>query len=68
MELSEEFGELPITYIKSDISTFLLPDHVIIESTEISGMDAFEEVVNKDDVPKLQDRLKEQLTQILNSQ
>jgi hypothetical protein len=66
-ERSPEFGDLPITYISSSISTIRLPDNVIIESTEISGMNAFEEVVNIDDVAKLRDPLKEQLTQLLKS-
>ena len=66
-ERSPEFVDLPITYISSSISTIRLPDDVIIESTEISGMDAFEEVVNIDDVAKLRDPLKGQLTELLKS-
>ena len=66
-ERSEEFGDLPLTFISSSISTTLLPDDVIIESTEISGMDAFEEIVNIEDVAKLRDPLKEQLTDLLRS-
>jgi hypothetical protein len=37
-----EFGELPLIVIASSISTVRPPDDVIIESTEISGMNAFE--------------------------
>jgi hypothetical protein len=66
-EHSPEFGDLPLTYISSSISTKLLPDDVIIESTEISGMDAFEEVVNIADVTKLRDPLKEELTELLRT-
>jgi len=64
-ERSPEFGDLPLTYISSSISTIRLPDEVITESTEISGMDVFEEVVNADDVAKLRDPLKEALTELL---
>lgn len=64
-ERSEEFGDLPLTYISSSISTIRLPDAVIIESTEISGMDAVEEVVNIPDIEKLRDPLKERLTELL---
>lgn len=64
-ERSPEFGDLPLTYVSSSISTTLLPDDVIIESTEISGMDAVEEVVNTGDVAKLRDPLKEKLTDLL---
>lgn len=64
-EQSEEFGVLPLTYISSTISTVRLPDAVIAESTEISGMDAVEEVVNTADIAKLRDPLKERLTELL---
>ena len=66
-ETLPECGDLPLTYISSSISTTLLPDHVIIESTEISGMDAFEEIVNVKDVERLRDPLKEQLNELLKS-
>lgn len=56
-----EFGELPITYISSSISTMRPPDEVIIESTEISGSNAFEEVINLEDIIKLRDPLRERL-------
>jgi hypothetical protein len=36
-----------------------------MESTEISGMDAFEEIVNIADITRLRDPLKEQLTELL---
>ena len=40
------------------------PDEVLIESTEVSGMNAFEEIVQLEDVEKLRDPLKEQLLAI----
>ena len=61
-----EFGDLPLVYISSAVSTTRPPDDVIVESTEISGMPAFEEVVNTDDISQLHDPLKEQLTKIIN--
>lgn len=61
------FGELPVTYISSSISTIRPPDDVIIESTEISGMNAFEEVVNIDDIIKLRDPLRERLIELVRS-
>jgi len=66
-ERSEEVGDLPLTYIASSISTIRLPDDVIIESTEISGMDAVEEIVNIPDIAKLGDPLKERLTEMLQN-
>jgi hypothetical protein len=62
------FGELPITYIGSSISTSLPPDEVVIESTELSGKDAFEEIVNIDDIANLHDPLKQRLTEVVKSQ
>jgi hypothetical protein len=58
------YGDLPITYIGSSISTLRPPDALLIESTEISGMNAFEEVVQLEDLSKLRDPLKEQLLEI----
>ena len=60
-----EFGELPLTYVASEVSTMLPPDAVVIESTEIAGMDVFEEVVNMDDIVRLSDRLRGQLLELV---
>lgn len=60
-----EFGGLPITCIHSVVRTSLPPDDVIIESTEISGSDAFEEVVEVKDIVGLKDGFKEQLLEIV---
>ncbi len=62
-----DFGQLPITCLASSVSTLRPPDHVIIESTEISGMNAFEEVVNLDDIVKMEDPLKVELVQIVRN-
>lgn len=62
------FGELPITCISCAVSTQRLPDHVIVESTEVSGMDAFEEIVNVDDIDALRDPLRERLLEIVKRQ
>jgi hypothetical protein len=62
-----EFGELPITCLTSVITTIRPPDNVLIESTEFSGLDAFEEVVRLEDIANLRDLLKERLTEIARS-
>ncbi|HYO64310.1 MAG TPA: hypothetical protein VER08_11815 [Pyrinomonadaceae bacterium] len=54
-------GNLPVTHITSAVSTGLPPDSVIVESTNISGRDVFEEVVNVADIERLSDPLKERL-------
>jgi hypothetical protein len=64
---SEEFGGLPITFISSSVSTSLPADDVILQSTEISGTDAFEEVVNPEDIMKISDSLKEQLLDLVRT-
>jgi hypothetical protein len=62
-----EYGELPITCAKSSVPTVLPPDDVIVESTEISGRDVFEEVVKPEDIPKLRDASKEKLIELVKS-
>jgi len=68
VEQSPEFGDLPLTYVSASISTVRPPDEVLIESTEVSGMNAFEEIVQLEDVEKLHDPLKEQLLAITKGQ
>ena len=41
---------------------------MIIESAELTGMDAFEEVVNVEDLAQLRDPLKERLLEIARQQ
>jgi len=65
---SREFGELPITRIGIGISTTRPSDAVILESAELTGMDAFEELVNVDDLARLKDPLKERLMEIARQQ
>jgi hypothetical protein len=63
-----EFGPLPITRISVAISTSRPSDAVILESAELTGMDAFEEVVNVADLAQLRDPLKERLLEIARHQ
>ena len=59
-----EFGDLPMTRIGVGISTARPSDAVVLESAEVTGIDAFEEVVNVDDISRLVDPLKERLMAI----
>jgi hypothetical protein len=59
-----EFGPLPITRIGVAISTTRPSDDVILQSAELTGMDAFEEVVNVKDISQLRDPLKHRLLEI----
>ena len=60
-------GQLPITVVSSTLSTVRPTDDVIIESTEISGTDAFEELLNTEDVGRLANPFKETLVPILRN-
>jgi hypothetical protein len=62
-----ELGELPITFLSGPVSTVRPPDNVIIESTELSGADAFEEVINLEDIAKLRNPFKDQLEGLVKS-
>lgn len=62
-----DFGALPITYITSSISTSLPPDALVIESTELSGKNAFEELINVEDIGNLGDPFKDQLVEMLKA-
>jgi hypothetical protein len=59
-----EFGPLPITRVGVAISTSRPHDEVILQTAELTGMDAFEEIVNVDELSRLRDPLKERLLEI----
>jgi hypothetical protein len=63
-----QFGELPITRIGIGISTSRPSDSVMIQSAELTGMDAFEEVVRVEDLKNLDDPLKKRLLEIVRQQ
>jgi hypothetical protein len=65
---SSTFGDLPITCIGVPIATIRPSDEVIVQSAELTGVDAFEEVVNVEDIPTLRDSLKDRLLDIVRSQ
>ncbi|HQQ77725.1 MAG TPA: hypothetical protein PLB01_10250 [Thermoanaerobaculia bacterium] len=60
-------GELPVTCISSSVRTVRPPDDVLIESTEISGLNAFEEVVNAEDIVEMQDPFREKLLEVIKA-
>lgn len=59
-----EFGALPVTRIGIGIPTLRPSDDVVVESAELTGMDAFEEVVSVDDIARLPDPFKTRLLEI----
>jgi hypothetical protein len=62
-----EFGDLPVTRIGIGISTARPPDGVVIESAELTGMDAFEELVNVEDIHRLRSPFRERLLEVVSS-
>jgi hypothetical protein len=64
----EGCGSLPITYLTAAVTTLRPPDAVIIENTEVSGMDVFEEVIQTDDVIALRDPLQVRLLELAKEQ
>ena len=63
-----ESGDLPVTMVESSISTIRPDDEMLIQTVELSGTDAFEEVVNVDDIKNLKDPLQVHLLEIAKSQ
>jgi hypothetical protein len=61
-------GQLPVITISSPVTTVRYPDDVIIESTEISGRDEFDEVVDLNSILTLQDPFKDRLMQLVKAQ
>lgn len=62
-----ELGNLPLTHISSSLTTHRPPDSVIIEGTEISGRNVFEEIINLEEINAMRDPLRERLTELVNS-
>jgi len=60
-------GDLPFAFVTAAVPTVLPPDDVVIENTEISGSNAFEEIVNLDELAKLGDPFKEKLIELAKS-
>jgi hypothetical protein len=65
---SPEFGELPLTYVSSSVPAVRPPDEVLIESTELSGRNVFEEVVDVKAILAMSDPRKDRLLDLIKSQ
>jgi hypothetical protein len=63
-----EFGDLPLTRIGAGISTERPSDAVVVESAELTGIDAFEEVINVEDIGRLRDPFRERLLDVVRQQ
>ena len=63
-----EFGDLPVTRIGANVVTRRPSDTVIIESAELTGMNAFEEVVEINEISALEDPFRESLLEVARQQ
>ena len=59
-----EFGKLPFIHIGGPISTVRPPDEIIIETTEMTGSDGFEEVIDLKALAALRDPVREELVDL----
>jgi hypothetical protein len=60
-EPASEFGGLPFVHLSAPIRTIRPADAIIVQSTQLSGSAAFEEIVDLDAVMALGDPMKEKL-------
>ncbi len=64
---SQELGSLPLATLAAPLRTVLPPDDIILESTELSGMPQFEEVVDVDAVSSVSDPLVQKVRGIIEA-
>lgn len=55
---NEVLGELPTLIVSCPIKTCRPPDEIILQNTEISGVPSFEEVIDIEDIRKMEDPFK----------
>jgi hypothetical protein len=60
-----EFGDLPVTVLGSAVPTLRPPDPVLVESTEMTGTGAFQEVVDVEALTRLRDPFHARLLEVL---
>lgn len=60
-----EFGELPVTVLVSAIPTVRPPDDVLVQSTEMTGTSAFQEVVDVERLAGLADPFRSRVAEVL---
>lgn len=61
-----ELGNLPVVVLKSPVQTFLPPDDFILQVTQLSGVPAFQEIIDLEAVENISDSLKENLIRLIN--
>ncbi len=60
-----DLGNMPVVVLTAPIDTFLPPDDFILQVTQISGIDAFQEIINLEAVESMTDSLKDELKNLI---
>jgi hypothetical protein len=60
-----DLGGLPVVVFKAPIETFLPPDEFIQQVTQLSGIPAFQEIIDLEELENISDPLKEMLKESL---
>jgi hypothetical protein len=63
----ERFGNLPVVLITAPLDTFLPNDDFVQEVTQLSGIPAFQEIIDLDAVENFPDTMKDTLNALVNS-
>ena len=66
-ESQPDLGGLPLTTLTAPLRSMLPPDHLVIESTEMSGMALFEEIVDLDGLARIPDPLAEKVQSLIEA-
>jgi hypothetical protein len=56
-----DLGGLPVVTLKIPLETFLPPDDFILQITQLSGIPAFQEIINSEAIEKIPDPLQKTL-------
>jgi bacterioferritin (cytochrome b1) len=62
----KDLGGLPVVVLRAPIETFLPPDNFILQITQLSGIPAFQEIIDLDAAENIPDPLKEALKACLD--
>lgn len=60
-----DLGNLQVVVLKAPVATFLPPNDFILQITQLSGISAFQEIVDLEALENIRDSLKEQLKAIV---
>jgi hypothetical protein len=60
-----DLGNLPVMVLKAPVDTFLPPDDFILQVTQLSGIDAFQEIIDPEAVENIPDSLKDALRNLI---